>query len=52
MAEAEKPDPVLRRTAIAVVVGALAMVFDTTIVSVALHTLAVDLHTTVGSSSG
>lgn len=40
-------DPALRRTAIVVIVGALAVVFDTTIVSVALHTLATDLHATV-----
>ncbi len=44
---AEKPDKTVVRTATALVVGALAVVFDTTILSVALHTLAVDLHTTV-----
>ncbi|MEB0004805.1 MDR family MFS transporter [Cryobacterium sp. RTC2.1] len=47
MAEMETLDPVLRRTAIAVVVGALAVVFDTTIVSIALRTLATELNTTV-----
>ncbi|AGL14822.1 MDR family MFS transporter [Actinoplanes sp. N902-109] len=34
----------LTRTAIAIVTGALAVIFDTTIVSVALHDLAADLH--------
>ncbi|CAN5302955.1 MDR family MFS transporter [soil metagenome] len=47
MAAKEVLDPTLRRTAIAVVVGALAVVFDTTIVSIALHTLTTDLHATV-----
>jgi EmrB/QacA subfamily drug resistance transporter len=44
---AEKLDRTVVRTATALVVGALAVVFDTTILSVALHTLAVDLHTSV-----
>ena len=44
---AEKLDRTVVRTATALVVGALAVVFDTTILSVALHTLATDLHTTV-----
>ncbi|MDQ0777176.1 EmrB/QacA subfamily drug resistance transporter [Streptomyces aurantiacus] len=43
----EALDPALKRTATAVVVGALAVVFDTTIVSVALDSLAEDLHTSV-----
>jgi EmrB/QacA subfamily drug resistance transporter len=47
MATGEKQDPALTRTAIVVVVGALAVVFDTTIVSIALRTLAVDLHTSI-----
>ncbi len=47
MATKEGLDPALRRTAIAVVVGALAVVFDTTIVSIALHTLTTELHATV-----
>jgi EmrB/QacA subfamily drug resistance transporter len=45
--EDEKIDPGLRRTIVAVVVGVLAVVFDTTIVGVSLRTLAVDLHTSV-----
>jgi EmrB/QacA subfamily drug resistance transporter len=47
MATREVLDPALRRTAIAVVVGALAVIFDTTIVSIALRTLATDLRATV-----
>ncbi|MGN6483542.1 MAG: MFS transporter, partial [Thermomicrobiales bacterium] len=44
------PDPdlaVARRTAWTLIVGGMAAVFDTTIVSVALHTLAQDLSTSV-----
>src|SRR5215831_19189682 len=44
---AEKLDPAVVRTALILVVGGLAVVFDTTIVSVALHTLAVELGTPV-----
>jgi len=44
---AGKLDPALVRTALIIVVGGLAVVFDTTIVSVALHTLAVKLDTAV-----
>src|SRR5262245_48074899 len=44
---AEKLDPALVRTALIIVVGGLAVVFDTTIVSVALHTLAAKLDTPV-----
>ncbi|MGO4593550.1 MDR family MFS transporter [Leifsonia sp. 2TAF2] len=44
---AEKLDRTVVRTATALVIGALAVVFDTTILSVALHTLATDLHTSV-----
>jgi len=44
---AEKLDRTVVRTATALVVGALAVVFDTTILSVALHTLANDLHSSV-----
>jgi EmrB/QacA subfamily drug resistance transporter len=43
----EKLDPALVRTALILVVGGLAVVFDTTIVSVALHTLSVELGTPV-----
>jgi EmrB/QacA subfamily drug resistance transporter len=37
-------DPEVLKSALILVIGALAVVFDTTIVSVALHTLAVRLH--------
>jgi EmrB/QacA subfamily drug resistance transporter len=36
-------------TALVLVVGGLAVIFDSTIVSIALHTLAVELHTTVST---
>lgn len=42
-------DPAVWRTVGAVVVGALAVMFDTTIVSLALHTLATDLHASVAT---
>ncbi|MFF7329798.1 DHA2 family efflux MFS transporter permease subunit [Streptomyces sp. NPDC008150] len=45
----DKVDPQVLRTALILVVGALAVVFDTTIVSVALHELAVGLHTSVST---
>jgi len=44
---AEKLDPALVKTALILIVGGLAVVFDTTIVSVALHTLSVKLDTPV-----
>ncbi|WP_223692910.1 MDR family MFS transporter [Leifsonia poae] len=47
MTEKQKLDPAVVRISFAVITGALAVVFDTTIVSVALHTLATELHTSV-----
>jgi EmrB/QacA subfamily drug resistance transporter len=44
---AEKLDPAVLKTALILIVGGLAVVFDTTIVSVALHTLSLKLHTPV-----
>jgi EmrB/QacA subfamily drug resistance transporter len=44
---AEKLDPAVVKTTLILIVGGLAVVFDTTIVSVALHTLSVKLHTPV-----
>ena len=44
---AEKLDPTVVRTALILIVGAMAVIFDTTIVSVALHTLSVKLDTPV-----
>jgi EmrB/QacA subfamily drug resistance transporter len=40
---AEKLDPTVVRTALILIVGAMAVIFDTTIVSVALHSLSVKL---------
>src|SRR6202453_2852066 len=45
--KAEKLDPKVVKTALILVVGLMAVIFDTTIVSVALHTLALKLHTSV-----
>lgn len=42
-------DPAVWRTVAAVLVGGLAVLFDTTIVAVALHTLARDLHTSIAT---
>jgi EmrB/QacA subfamily drug resistance transporter len=42
-----KLDPAVVRTALILITGAMAVIFDTTIVSVALHTLSVKLHTPV-----
>jgi EmrB/QacA subfamily drug resistance transporter len=46
---AEKIDPKVLKSALILMVGALAVVFDTTIVSVALHTLATRMHTSVST---
>jgi len=43
----EKIDPQVIKIALILIVGAMAVIFDTTIVSVALHTLSVRLHTPV-----
>ncbi len=45
----EAVDPAVWRTVWTVLVGGLAVLFDTTIVAVALHTLASDLHTSVAT---
>ena len=42
-------DPQVRRVAIVLIIGGLAPIFDTTIVSVALRTLAGQLHTSVAT---
>ncbi|HEU0256735.1 MAG TPA: MFS transporter, partial [Microbacteriaceae bacterium] len=47
--ESTKVDAAVWKTIGAVLVGALAVLFDTTIVAVALHTLAADLHTSVAT---
>jgi EmrB/QacA subfamily drug resistance transporter len=46
-ASKDKIDPAVLKSALILIVGALAVVFDTTIVSVALHTLAARLHTSL-----
>jgi len=46
---AEKLDPAVVKTALILITGAMAVIFDTTIVSVALHTLAVQLDTPVAT---
>jgi EmrB/QacA subfamily drug resistance transporter len=46
---AEKLDPKVVKTALILIVGAMAVIFDTTIVSVALHTLALKMHTSVST---
>jgi EmrB/QacA subfamily drug resistance transporter len=45
----EKLDPKVVKTALILIVGAMAVIFDTTIVSVALRTLAVKLDTSVAT---
>src|ERR1700733_12056990 len=45
----DKVDPKVIKTGLILVVGFIAVVFDTTIVSVALHTLATQLHTSVSA---
>ena len=45
----DKIDPKVLKSALILVVGLLAVIFDTTIVSVALHTLATQLHTSVAT---
>jgi EmrB/QacA subfamily drug resistance transporter len=42
-------DPGVVKVATVLIVGALAVVFDTTIVSVALHTMAAELHTSIAT---
>ena len=45
----EKLDPVVLRVAIILVVGALAPLFDSTMVNVALHTIAADMKTALST---
>jgi EmrB/QacA subfamily drug resistance transporter len=47
--ESPQVDPAVWRTVWTVLVGGLAVLFDTTIVAVALHTLATDLHSSVAT---
>jgi EmrB/QacA subfamily drug resistance transporter len=45
----EKLDPTVVKTALILIVGGMAVIFDTTIVSVALRTLALRMHTSVST---
>jgi EmrB/QacA subfamily drug resistance transporter len=45
----DRIDPKVIKSALILIVGAMAVIFDTTIVSVALHTLAAQLHTSVST---
>ena len=45
----EKLDPIVLRTAMVLVVGALAPLFDSTMVNVALHTIAADMKATIAT---
>jgi EmrB/QacA subfamily drug resistance transporter len=45
----DKIDPKVLKTALILIVGFMAVIFDTTIVSVALHTLSVQLHAPVST---
>src|ERR1700728_4513130 len=45
----DKIDPKVLKTALILIVGFMAVIFDTTIVSVALHTLTVRLHAPVST---
>ena len=45
----EKLDPIVLRTAIVLVVGALAPLFDSTMVNVAIHTIAIDMKATIST---
>ena len=41
--------PEVRRVALALIIGGIAAILDTTIVTIALHTLVLRLHSTVGT---
>ena len=45
----DRIDPKVLRIAVALIVGSLAVSFDTTIISVALHTLSVQLHASIAT---
>src|SRR5580692_8065607 len=47
--QSDKLDPKVVKTALILIVGLMAVIFDTTIVSVALHTLAAQLHAPVST---
>src|ERR1700728_3029344 len=45
----DRIDPKVLRIAVALIVGSLAVSFDTTIVSVALHTFSIQLHASIAT---
>ena len=45
----DRTDPALRRMIFTLIIGALAVIFDTTIMSVAINSLAGQLHTSLGT---
>ncbi|HTU74278.1 MAG TPA: MDR family MFS transporter [Trebonia sp.] len=47
--QGDRLDPKVVKTALILIVGGMAVIFDTTIVSVALHTLALSMHTSVAT---
>jgi EmrB/QacA subfamily drug resistance transporter len=49
ISHSDRPDPALQRMIFTLIVGALAAIFDSTIMSVAINTLAGQLHTAVGT---
>ena len=48
-ARSDRTDPTLRALIFTLVIGALAVIFDTTIMSVAVNSLAGQLHTSLGT---
>ena len=49
-ADADRVDPALRRMTFTLIIGALAVIFDTTIMSVAIDSLAGQLHTSLDTT--
>jgi len=47
--DAGKLTPEVRRAVLALIIGGIAAILDTTIVTIALHTLVIKLHSTVGT---
>jgi hypothetical protein len=50
--ESEGLDPAFLKLAAILLVGAMAVMFDTTIVNVAINTLSRELHASVSTTSG
>src|ERR1700684_1747885 len=47
--EAQTLTPAVRRAVLALIIGGIAAILDTTVVTIALHTLVIKLHSTVGT---